>query len=77
VFSLVFLAILVAVAIVVGGYLWWKTRELRKQLKAQMAQAEAQMRAQAERQRGQPGPREDSGGTVIEGEFQRDPPTDR
>jgi predicted membrane protein len=34
--SLVFVAIGLAVVLVVGGYLWWKTRELRRQLRAQM-----------------------------------------
>jgi hypothetical protein len=36
VFSLVFLAIGLAVVLVFGGYLWWKTRELRRQLRAEM-----------------------------------------
>ena len=34
--SLVFVAIGLAVELIVGGYLWWKTRELRRQLRAQM-----------------------------------------
>jgi hypothetical protein len=51
--SLVFVAIGLAVVLIFGGYLWWKTRELRKQLRAQM-----QMRGQQQ----QPG------GEVIEGE---------
>lgn len=73
VFSLVFLAVFVAVAIVVGGYLWWKTRAIRRQFQAQMEQAQAQMRAQAERQQAA-GASGETGGTVIEGEFRRDPP---
>jgi arginine exporter protein ArgO len=36
VLSLVFLAIGLAVVLVFGGYLWWKTRELRRQMRAQM-----------------------------------------
>ena len=36
VFSLVFLAIGLAVVLVFGGYLWWKTRELRRQLRTEM-----------------------------------------
>jgi hypothetical protein len=32
VISLVFVAIGLAVVLTVGGYLWWKTRELRKQM---------------------------------------------
>jgi hypothetical protein len=34
--SLVFLAIGLAVVLVGGGYLWWKTRELRRQMRARM-----------------------------------------
>jgi hypothetical protein len=34
--SLVFLAIGLAVVVAVGGYLWWKTRELRGQMRAGM-----------------------------------------
>jgi len=36
VLSVVFLAITLAVGLGVGGYLWWKTRELRRQIRAQM-----------------------------------------
>ncbi len=31
--SLLFFAIVAAAAFVIGGYLWWKTRELRKQMR--------------------------------------------
>jgi hypothetical protein len=34
--SLVFVAIGLTVVLGFGGYLWWKTRELRKQLRARM-----------------------------------------
>src|SRR5688572_26596017 len=34
--SLVFLAIALGVVLIGGGYLWWKTRELRGQLRARM-----------------------------------------
>jgi hypothetical protein len=34
--SVVFFAVGFAVVLTVGGYLWWKTRELRKQLRARM-----------------------------------------
>ena len=34
--SLVFLAIGLAVVLTFGGYLWWKTRELRRQMRARM-----------------------------------------
>jgi membrane protein implicated in regulation of membrane protease activity len=33
--SLAFFAFALAVALVLGGYLWWKTRELRKQIREQ------------------------------------------
>jgi len=36
VLSVVFLAIGLAVVLIVGGYLWWKTRELRRQIRAGM-----------------------------------------
>jgi uncharacterized iron-regulated membrane protein len=34
--SLVFVAIALAVVLIFGGYLWWKTRELRSELRARM-----------------------------------------
>lgn len=34
--SLVFLAIGVGVVLTVGGYLWWRTRALRRELRARM-----------------------------------------
>jgi hypothetical protein len=34
VLSLVFLAIGLAVVMTVGGYMWWQTRELRRQMRA-------------------------------------------
>jgi protein-S-isoprenylcysteine O-methyltransferase Ste14 len=34
--SLIFVAIGLAVVLLFGGYLWWKTRELRKQLRVRM-----------------------------------------
>ncbi len=33
-FSLVFLAVVALAGLLVGGYVWWKTRELRRQLRA-------------------------------------------
>ena len=33
-FSLVFLAVVALAALLVWGYVWWKTRELRRQLRA-------------------------------------------
>ena len=34
--SLTFLVIGLAVVLTVGGYLWWQTRELRRQMRARM-----------------------------------------
>jgi hypothetical protein len=61
--SLVFVAIGLAIVLIFGGYLWWKTRDLRKQLRAQM---HAQMHEHS-RPRGQ----------IIEGEVISSEPTRR
>jgi protein-S-isoprenylcysteine O-methyltransferase Ste14 len=50
--SLTFLAIGLVVVLIAGGYLWWQTRDLRKQLRARM------------QEHSQP----QSGGNIIEGE---------
>jgi hypothetical protein len=42
VLSLAFLAIGLIVVLTVGGYLWWQTRELRKQMRARMEQLHTQ-----------------------------------
>lgn len=34
--SLAFIAISLAAVLIFGGYLWWKTRELRRELRARM-----------------------------------------
>jgi Flp pilus assembly protein TadB len=36
VLSLVFVAIALAVVLTIGGYLWWQTRESRRQMRARM-----------------------------------------
>jgi hypothetical protein len=51
--SLAFLAVGLAVVLTVGGYLWWQTRDLRKQLRARMQEQSRPL----------------SGGNVIEGEL--------
>ena len=43
--SLVFLAITLVVVLTFGGYVWWKTRDLRKQMRERM-QAHSQPRGQ-------------------------------
>lgn len=60
-FSLVALAVVASVGLLFAGWFWWKTRALRKQMKAQ---AQAQAPAEA-----RPG----AGTTIIEGEFFREP----
>ncbi len=52
VLSLVFVAVGLAVVLIVGGVLWWKTRDLRAQMRARM------------QDRSMPA----AGGRVIEGE---------
>jgi Flp pilus assembly protein TadB len=59
--SLVFVAIGLAVVLIVCGYLWWQTRELRKQMRTRM-QEESHPRAR---------------GVVIEGEVISREPTRR
>ncbi|MEJ1962105.1 MAG: hypothetical protein WDO56_11415 [Gammaproteobacteria bacterium] len=63
--SIVVFAVVAAIVLVAGLYLWWKTRDLRKQMQARMD--ERNTRAL---------PREQPRGEVIEGEFARkdDPP---
>jgi Flp pilus assembly protein TadB len=36
VFSLIFVAIALVVVLTIGGYLWWQTRDLRRQMRARM-----------------------------------------
>lgn len=52
-FSVVLLGVFIVLAVVAGGYFWWKTRHVRKAMQAAMEQAAQQ------------GP---DGGEVIEGE---------
>jgi ABC-type Fe3+ transport system permease subunit len=52
--SVVFLAIGLAVVLTFGGYLWWKTRELRRQMRARV--------------QGQSEPQPRFAGDIIEGE---------
>lgn len=62
VFSLVFVAIVLVGGLVLGGYLWWRTRDLRKRVREQQ-----ELRAQA----GFPPP--EPQGRIIEGEAVREP----
>lgn len=38
VISVVFIAVAFAIALVVGGYFWWRTRHLRKQMRQRFQQ---------------------------------------
>lgn len=58
-FSVMFFAVVAAIALVIGAYVWWKTRDVRKA----MRQAQAQ-RPGAQRENGR--------GIVIEGEVLRE-----
>lgn len=62
-FSLVALAVVAVGAVVAGSWFWWKTRAMRRELRAQMA---AQMQ---ERESG----RRPAEGYIIEGEVIREP----
>ena len=70
-FSVVVLAVVVTVGVIGGGYLWWRTRAVRRQLREQVAAmqataAEAQARAEDQR----------SAGEIIDGEYSRVPAGD-
>ena len=72
-FSVLFFAVVVAVGLVIGGILWWKTRDMRKMMREAQAQAQAQARTGES-------PRRDSTraeGIVIEGEVVREVKEDR
>jgi len=66
VFSVVLLAVAAVAGVLVGGYLWWKTRSLRRQLREQGGAHPG-----AVWQGGESPP----GGAVIEGDFVREADT--
>lgn len=71
-FSLVIFSIVVAVGLIGGAYLWWKTRDVRKQMRAAVDAAAAdgfQPGPDGQRQRSA---RSRSEGLVIEGDFIRE-----
>ena len=82
-FSVVVFAIVLAVGAIAGGYLWWRTRELRRQIRAQMeaqmqAQRDAASRARQDGRRAWPSEggaakRED---VVIDGDYIREAPAE-
>lgn len=61
-FSLVALAVVAVLGVVLGGWLWWKTRAMRKQMQ-QMREASQQMGSTASTMHND---------QVIEGEFIRE-----
>ncbi|WP_041646071.1 CPBP family intramembrane glutamic endopeptidase [Aromatoleum aromaticum] len=63
-FSVIFFAVVVAAGILIWGYVWWKTRDLRKAMRATQARARASAQG-----RGGPKPGQ---GIVIEGEVVRE-----
>lgn len=69
-FSVMFFAVVAAIALVGGIYFWWKTRDLRKVMREAQAQAQAQA--------GDPSARRgDVRGMIIEGEVVREVREDR
>lgn len=62
-FSVVLFAVVATVGLAVWGWVWWKTRELRKQMREQM---------ERQRQGQGPGAQGDADGLVIEGEVIRE-----
>ena len=66
--SLLMLAIVLAVGVVVGGYFWWKTRDLRKQMRARMDEQINERMHQPTHER--PGERVVKGGEIEDVEFE-------
>ena len=64
--SLAILALVLGAGIVIGGFVWWKTRDLRKQLREQAMRAQ-QMHEQQVRERA--GKRMDIGDVIEDVEF--------
>jgi hypothetical protein len=62
-FSLVVFSILLVTGLIAGGYWWWKTRDLRRELRARMDQMAQQAQGTQDAQ---------AGGRIIEGEVIRD-----
>jgi uncharacterized protein HemX len=64
--SLVMLAVILAAGIVIGGLVWWKTRDLRKHFREQAVRMQ-QMHEQQVRERA--GQRMDTGNVIEDVEF--------
>ncbi|MEI7429151.1 MAG: hypothetical protein WCL27_01765 [Betaproteobacteria bacterium] len=70
-FSFVFFAVLAVVALVFGGYFWWKTRALRAQIRQQMQQQAAAQQANPDFAAAEQS--QQASGDIIEGEAVRVP----
>lgn len=64
-FSLVFLAIAAVAGLCIGGWFWWKTRALRRDMQAFNDSLQAAARNET-------GTENSMSGEIIEGEFQRE-----
>ena len=62
-FSVVFFAVIVTVGAVAWGYLWWKTRALRKHMREQASMGQGQRQGEG---------RSGAQGLIIEGEVIRE-----
>ena len=67
-FSVAFFAVLLTAGVAIWGWVWWKTRALRKAMRAQM---DAQAAARGARAEGY-GPAGGNRGLIIEGEVIRE-----
>ena len=64
--SLVMLAVVLGAGIVIGGFVWWKTRDLSKQLREQAMRAQEKHEQQVCKR---PGQRVDIGDVIEDVEF--------
>ena len=64
--SLVMLAVVLGAGIVIGGFVWWKTRDLRKQIREQVIRAQQTHEQQVRERAGQ---RMDIGDVIEDVEF--------
>ncbi len=70
--SMIAFAVIVVVAAIVGGWLWWRTRDLRKQLRSEMARMQQAMERAAPGQQPSRDADPARGGDVLDGDFIRE-----
>lgn len=79
--SVVAFAAVLVVGAVAGGWLWWKTRDVRRQLRGEMARMQQAMERGTPFEPGSPlnraGRGGRAGGDVIDGDFIREAPASR